>query len=275
MTAPSPWIRPGPWAMWRRIRSRDREYARLVGVAPDVVHGAWDEIQSDRWLFDHLLRVEERFRGSNEPGFGASVRGHNWAERWITGHRFSLPNAELYSLVRALAPLRVVETGVASGISTALILRALDRNGGGTLTSVDLPIRDARGSINADGVRDTTHIPPHERPGWGVPEELRGRWTLLEGDTRVRLPEALVGDPPTFFFHDSEHSFEVMDFEYRAAWSVLRSGGVLYSDDVFWNAAFPSFARTLGVDPMAAVTPAGRGLLRKPVGPAPASASRK
>ena len=34
-----------------------------------------------------------------------------------------------------------------------------------------------------------------------------------------------------------------MLFEFRAAWRHLRRGGVLVSDDVFWNPAFWLFTR--------------------------------
>jgi hypothetical protein len=41
--------------------------------------------------------------------------------------------------VRSLKPRVIVETGVASGLSSAHILRALAANGTGTLHSIDLP----------------------------------------------------------------------------------------------------------------------------------------
>ncbi len=264
MTSGSSWARPSSWTTARAYRNRHRTYARWLGVSASQTHRAWEEIQSDDLLFDRLRAVEQRFRDGGAPGFGASVRGHTSLERLVTRFRFSIPNAELYVLVRCLGPDRVVETGVASGISSSIILRALERNGRGRLTSVDLPIRSGTGSINADGIRDETHIPPTERPGWGIPDDLRSRWTLLEGDTRVRLVDAWSDGPrPSLFFHDSEHSFEVMDFEFRTAWTSLSDEGVLYADDIFWNAAFPRFARGLGVRPYDAVTPAGRGWLRK------------
>src|SRR5688500_12760767 len=47
--------------------------------------------------------------------------------------------AELYVIVRAAKPKVVVETGVASGISSAHILLALAANESGTLHSIDFP----------------------------------------------------------------------------------------------------------------------------------------
>ncbi len=280
MSADSAWLRPTAGTTFRRVLGRFEIYHRLVGVPEEAARRAWREMQADEWLFSRLRDVERKFEATSPAGLGASVRGASLAERALTRFRFSLPNAELYTLVRSLAPTRVVETGVASGISTSIVLRALQRNGTGTLTSVDLPIRSASGSVNADGVRDRTHLPAGERPGWGVPPELRSPWTLIEGDSRVVLHRALDGpDPPTFFFHDSEHSSEVMEFEFRAAWEALAPGGTLYSDDIFWNEAFPTFARAQGFDPHRSATPAGRGLLQKGRSDAPSvgvqPASRK
>src|SRR6185503_16129417 len=102
------------------------------------------------------------------------------ADRQFQNHRArGLPHvhyilsqaAELYALVRAAKPRLVVETGVASGLSSAHILRALDRNGIGTLHSIDLPNVQA-GSI----------LPEGRTSGWIVPESLRARWKLQLGD---------------------------------------------------------------------------------------------
>jgi hypothetical protein len=45
----------------------------------------------------------------------------------------------LYVLIRALKPKIVLETGVASGVSTLFMLQALNHNTHGTLYSIDLP----------------------------------------------------------------------------------------------------------------------------------------
>ena len=38
-------------------------------------------------------------------------------------------------------------------------------------------------------------------------------------------------------------TFEHMYFEYMTAWPYLKEGGILVSDDIFWNAAFHKFCR--------------------------------
>jgi hypothetical protein len=44
-----------------------------------------------------------------------------------------------WTVVRHLRPERVVETGVARGVTTAVLLQAMERNGYGALWSIDLP----------------------------------------------------------------------------------------------------------------------------------------
>jgi predicted O-methyltransferase YrrM len=147
-----------------------------------------------------------------------------------------------------------VETGVCNGVSTAFLLLALERNGEGELSSVDLPEiagEEYEAGIFWDG-KGGAVIPPGKEPGWMVPPELRARWKLVLGRSQDELPPLLeqVGTID-FFMHDSEHSYECMSFEFRAAWAALREGGVLVADDVNVNTAWVEFAREVGRDPEA------------------------
>jgi hypothetical protein len=67
------------------------------------------------------------------------------------------------AVVRLTRPMVVVETGVAMGLTCAVILAALDSNGDGQLYSVDLPALQSR---------------PEEFVGSAVPDKLKSRWTL-------------------------------------------------------------------------------------------------
>lgn len=88
----------------------------------------------------------------------------------------------IYALVRALRPAQVVEIGVDSGGTSTHILTALAANGKGKLFSVDI-------------VPDVGH---------SVPEELRARWTVVQGDgLTVKLPRK-----PDFVLEDSDHQLE-------------------------------------------------------------------
>ncbi len=156
----------------------------------------------------------------------------------------------LYVAVRALKPLVVVETGVAAGLSSACILSALERNGVGELHSVDLPNAEKE-YLPGLGVKPSAILPEGKSPGFLVPEILRSRWHLHLGDTRDVLPKLLSSLPGvSLFLHDSEHTYEAMMFEYETVWPHLRPGGILLSDEVSWNNAFPDFCRRYGLKPV-------------------------
>jgi hypothetical protein len=144
------------------------------------------------------------------------------------------------------SPGIVVETGVARGATSYVILSALKRAGTGRLWSVDLPpVRhDLAGGHSAL-----------------VPRQLRTDWELLLGTSRRLLPGLLeqLGRIDVFV-HDSSHSERNMRFEYELAWTHIRSGGVLISDDIHANAAFGEFVGQRGCPYMVGEWADGRGL---------------
>jgi predicted O-methyltransferase YrrM len=139
----------------------------------------------------------------------------------------------VYVCVRILKPDVMVETGVASGSSSAYILHAMELNRKGFLYSIDLPNVD-KGAL----------VPEDKQTGWLVPIELRYRWKLIFGRSQDKLPILLknLGNIDALL-HDSEHTYETMRFEYENAWAHLKNGGLLLSDDVHWNKAFQDFVK--------------------------------
>jgi hypothetical protein len=145
---------------------------------------------------------------------------------------FSVAQAA-WCLTRHLRPERVIETGVARGITSRVVLEAMELNAQGHLWSIDLPPM-------REGWR--------QQAGQAVPERLRGRWTLLRGSSRRLLPSVVArAGALDLFIHDSLHTSGNMTFELETAWAILRSGGALLADDVGLNAAFDSFVRNRGV----------------------------
>jgi predicted O-methyltransferase YrrM len=124
--------------------------------------------------------------------------------------------------------MRVLETGVARGLTTRAILEALERNGTGHLWSVDLP------PLLEHDLSDET--------GAAVPARLYDRWTLVRGSSRRVLPE-LIADlgQIDLFVHDSMHTTRNLRFELERIWPALRSGGAALIDDVEKNAATAQF----------------------------------
>lgn len=158
----------------------------------------------------------------------------------------------LYALVRCMNPDTVIETGVAQGMSTLMILQAMEANSNGELHSIDLPkyasdqVEYRDGDFPIEGF-DSAVIPKGKEPGWLVPDSVRDRWTLHEG----RSTDLLLGvldqtEPVDLFIHDSEHSYQTILWEISVTWPFVRENGVVWVDDVSWNTAFDDFAR--GVD---------------------------
>ena len=129
-----------------------------------------------------------------------------------------------YLACRLTQPEAVVETGVAYGVTSAFILRALEENGRGTLHSIDLP-----------------PLRRNYRRYWGiaVPDELRARWRLHRGTSASILPRLLRETPRVdLFVHDSLHTRRNMSRECDTVWPHLRNGALLLADDVERNRAF-------------------------------------
>jgi hypothetical protein len=132
----------------------------------------------------------------------------------------------VWCLTAHLAPTKVVETGVARGITSRIILERLARNGAGHLWSIDRPSPDAN---------------LHEQIGVAVPASLRDRWSYVQGTSRRRLPPLLdeIGEID-LFVHDSGHTRRNVSFELSAAWPKVGRGAMI-ADDVNQSSAFKAF----------------------------------
>ncbi len=153
------------------------------------------------------------------------------------------PSAKkIYSLVRENKPEIMVETGVCNGVSSSVILKAMEENDKGKLYSIDLPV--AAGTV--DG-RTGPVIPPERSAGWLVPDNLTERWELRLGNTYYELPKVLQKTKTIdMFMHDSGHAYETMMFEFCIAWYHLGEGGLILADNIDWNNAFKDFADAKG-----------------------------
>ena len=134
----------------------------------------------------------------------------------------------VWCLALHLKPKVTVETGVARGLTTRLLLEAMERNGSGSLFSVDLPPL-----IRRDLAVET---------GAAVPASLRTRWTCVSGSSHRRLPALLDRlHRVDLFLHDSSHTKRNVLFELERVWNVLVDGGVALVDDVGYNRGFALF----------------------------------
>jgi len=136
----------------------------------------------------------------------------------------------IWCVARHIRPAAVIETGVAHGISSRVVLEALIRNDEGHLWSIDLP-------------HPLDHR-LHGQTGVAVSDSCRSRWTYLEGESRRRLPPlvAKVGKVE-LFIHDSLHTAKNTLFEMEQAASAMPPGGIMLVDDIRGHDGFAIFAR--------------------------------
>lgn len=133
----------------------------------------------------------------------------------------------IWCIVAHAKPQTAVETGVGHGLTSRLILEAMERCGSGHLWSIDLPAVDPA---------------LHRQIGIAVPGNLRSRWTYIRGTSRERLPHLLAELPELdLFVHDSLHTRRNQCFELESAWAVMGSGAVALVDDVNHSLGFRSF----------------------------------
>jgi hypothetical protein len=204
------------------LRSPRSEYYPVVKDWAPVLHKAID-VPWPCQESEQLVRIwDATVSGLAAAGLRvglASYRG------WNDGDR---SQAEaIWCLVAHLRPATVVETGVAHGLTSRVILEGLHRNGNGHLWSVDLPAIDPA---------------LHHEIGIAVPEDLRSRWTYVEGTSSRRLPELVRRlREVDLFIHDSLHTARNVCFELNTVWSALPPGGVAVADDIHRSLGFSRF----------------------------------
>lgn len=131
----------------------------------------------------------------------------------------------IYSMVRTRKPEIFLETGVANGMTSTLILSGMHLNGNGTLISFD--VSDDVGQI--------------------ISPDLNKRWDLriLKKPFRASFLKELNSlRSVDMFCHDSDHSFKWQYFEYNSIKNHLRKGGTMFSDDIDSSYAFIDFIKT-------------------------------
>ena len=212
-------------AEWRDDRAIGSRY--VVTEAPDErVH----QLLGAQWPCGELDVFEQIWAEALEELRARDLRvGRGAFGGWDDGDERLVRFA--WCLARHLRPERVLETGVARGLTTRALVEALNHNGSGHIWSIDLP------PLLEHGLGDET--------GAAVPERLHDRWTLVRGSSRRVLP-GLVRQLGSIdlFVHDSMHTTRNVSFELECVWPALRPGGVIVIDDVEKNAAMGRFLRS-------------------------------
>lgn len=133
----------------------------------------------------------------------------------------------LWCLIQHRSLRTLVETGVAHGVTSRIMLEALDRNGAGHLWSIDLPPLEREW---------------RKQVGMAVAPYAARRWSYIEGTSRLHLPALLARlHALDLFVHDSLHTERNVRFELGQAWPGLNPGGAIVVDDIDANNGFSRF----------------------------------
>jgi predicted O-methyltransferase YrrM len=142
----------------------------------------------------------------------------------------------LYALCKIMKPDKVVETGVAYGLSSSYVLQALHENERGELYSIDSVFRPWESK---------------EMIGSAIPSHLKHRWRFTFGKSTDNLKNLFDSlQQADIFLHDSLHTFKNMMFEFSIAWPYLKKNGILIADDIVDNDAFYQFYSSRNLEPI-------------------------
>ena len=131
----------------------------------------------------------------------------------------------LYVVVKAKDPKVVIETGVANGITTNAIMKALELN-------------ENRGELHSFDILQETSKAYIGRGKWNF-HLLNPKNTYKQIVKEIsKLPKADI------WVHDSNHGYRWQKFEYLLALKSLNTGGILISDDVDASSAWGELSKT-------------------------------
>jgi hypothetical protein len=217
---------PGEIRQWFQLHRRGK-------VPPFTAAEAWDEqlhqLLGAPWpcVIDHRLDDVIEDIGTVLEARGWGFGKDTYA--WYADADSSFCRA-LWCVARHTRPQVVIETGVAHGVTSRIVLEALASNNLGHLWSIDLPFPfDHR---------------LHGETGIVVTDACRNRWSYLEGSSKQRLPR-LVTDlgHVEMFIHDSLHTAENTIFEMEQAAAAMQGGGAMLIDDIDLHLGFADFAK--------------------------------
>ncbi len=234
-----------PADLGRFVRAFAADPVETLGCVPETVsHHLFDrqiayDVEEDtgpalhrmlgiRWPCDEL---EDFHRVWADIGNTLAAKGLSFG-RWTYGEYSDADpslSAVTWCAVRHLRPVNVIETGVARGVTSRVILEAMSLNSIGHLWSVDLP--------------HPFHPELHAEIAAAVPSACRDRWTYVRGSSRRQLPSLVsrLGSV-NLFVHDSLHTGRNMRFELATIWPAMRIGDLALIDDVD-NQSFRDFVR--------------------------------
>lgn len=234
--------------VYRNLPGMAESGQRIVMVPPMY----WDPIVGT--MFEEAFSLPEAGTVLQRRGFVeryARDLGEEYGSSYSPGWVNQADALLLYWLVRRADPKIIVQSGICNGFSTAMMVLALIRNGsGGRIYGIDFPyVFDSNEAWwTRRGEEYGVIIPEGKQSGWLVPDLYRDRVEICCGDAKELLPGLIDDlDHVDLFFHDSDHSYDHMMFEFREIHRKLAPGGIIVADDISWNASLWDFADAEGV----------------------------
>jgi predicted O-methyltransferase YrrM len=185
------------------------------GVSVGWIGKSNNQIHSDGFSLLQTRYSEEQIRTLVEEGKQVWIDETSTKKNKVAAEHW---NAEsnlcvlLYALILLNGYKKVIETGVANGITTRVIMRALERTNG-TLHSFDI-LESSRNVYTGPGNWIFHKLEPNRK----IQQQLQNEVKLI-GQCDIWL-------------HDSNHGQTWQAFEFSLAWNQLAPNGVLLSDDV-------------------------------------------
>ncbi len=222
-------IRSAPGELRQRLQWHHGDDQNLISRVDE----AWDEhlhgLLGAPWPCPQDQQLDEIMTDIGTLLAARGLKSGRFTYGWYSDAEILLCRA-VWCVALHTRPEVVIETGVAHGVTSRVVLEALKQNDFGHLWSIDLPF--------------PFDHQLHGETGVVVTEACRPRWSYLEGSSSQRLPPlvAEVGHVD-MFVHDSLHTAKNTLFEMEQAASAMPSGGVMLVDDIGSHDGFTTFAQ--------------------------------
>ena len=149
--------------------------------------------------------------------------------------------AILYPIIRIIKPNVVVETGVNLGLTSAVILTALEHNHQESkLFSIDDPIiKETPYSVTKEELKVMNEKRVEylkKYGGYYVPQNLKKNWEMIWGRTEEKLPDLVSKlDGIDLSVHDGGAKYYEKKMEFDTIYPKLKKGGLLISSDLHFK----------------------------------------
>ena len=172
------------------------------------IYGIVNCYNSDSMEFCEQSKIEKKFQ-NNKLGGAADLE-------------------LIYNICKHIEPKVIIETGVAYGWSSSVILNYIKKNSSeAKLISFDMPYPLCK---------NTSYV------GSIVCEKFKTNWTLIKKIDLLAIKKILLKVKSIDFFHyDSDKSYEGMFRMFKIIYPYLKPNGFLIIDDINDNMAFHDF----------------------------------